>query len=109
MHRDDTKIAPEKLTDPNIAKYCLLMLKLSLSRQIGRDNSLVQKRGKKYVANVYLHYLQTCLKGCDGKFRFESGAVLKETMSRLSESANEKFAKQNLQMEKKSFFLSLSF
>ena len=34
-----------------------------------------------HVANVYLHYLQTCFKGYDGKFRFESVVVLKETMS----------------------------
>ena len=57
-----------------------------------------------HVANVYLHYLQTCFKGYDGKFRFESVVVLKETMSWLPESANERFAKQNLQMEKWFFF-----
>ena len=43
------KIAPKKLTNANITKYYLLTLKLSLSRQKGRDNLLVQKRGMKYV------------------------------------------------------------
>ena len=53
-----------------------------------------------------MHYLQSCLKGCDGKFRFVSVVVLKETISRLPESASERFAKQNLQIEK--YFFSFS-
>ena len=49
VYRDDTKIAPKKLPDANIAKYYLLKLTMSLSRQKGRDSSLIQKRGKKNV------------------------------------------------------------
>ena len=36
------------------------------------------------------------LKVYDGKFRFDSVVVLKETMSRLPGSASERFVKQNL-------------
>ena len=43
------KTAPKKLSDANIAKYYLLTLALYLSRQKGRDKSLVQNRGEKNV------------------------------------------------------------
>ena len=43
-----------------------------------------------------MRYLQSCLKGYDGKFRFENVVVLKGTMSSLPKSASERLAKQNL-------------
>ena len=43
------KTAPKKLSDANIAKYYLLTLALYLSRQKGRDRSLVQNRGERNV------------------------------------------------------------
>ena len=102
LHRDDTKNCPQKVTR---CEYCktlfinadIVLIKTKVKRQFTGPKT---GRGKYYVANVYLHYLQSCLKGYDGKFRFESVVVLKETMSRLPKSASERFAKQNLQMEK---------
>ena len=100
MHRHDKKIAPKELPNANTAKYYLLTLTFSLSKGKRQFTCLKTGKEKCHVANVYLHYLQSCLKGYDGKFRFESVVALKETMSRLPKSASERFAKQNLQMEK---------
>ena len=92
------KIALKNLPDANIAKYYLLTLTLSL----GKKQFNCPKTGKEkcHVANVFLHYLQSCLKGYDGKFRFENVVGLKEMINRLPESASERFTKQNLQMKK---------
>ena len=81
--------ALKKLSDANIAKYYLLTLILYLSRQKGRDPK--PGREKCHAANVYLRYLQTCLKGYDVKLRFESVVVLKETMNKLPESTSKRF------------------
>ena len=101
-HCDDTKSCTKKVTR---CKYCkilftnaeIVLIKTKRKRELTGPKTAKEKC---HIANVYLHYLQSCLKGYDGKFRFESVVVLKETMSRLAESTSERFAKQNLQMEK---------
>ena len=102
LHRNDTKNCPQKVTR---CEYCKILfinadIVLIKTKVKGQFTSPKTGRGKYHVANVYLHYLQSCLKGYDGKFRFESVVLLKETMSRLPKSASERFAKQILQMEK---------
>ena len=86
------KTAPKKLSDANIAKYYLLTLILLIKTK-GKRQITGPKPGREkcHAANVYLHYLQSCLKGYDVKFRFESVVVLKETMNRLPEKASKRF------------------
>ena len=102
IHRDDTKNYPQKVIR---YKYCkilftnadIILIKTKGKRQFASPKT---RKEKCHVANVYLHYLQSFLKGYDGKFRFESVLALKETMNRLPENASERFTKQNLQMKK---------
>ena len=93
MHRDNTKNCFQKVIR---RKYCKILF-------TNADNILIKTKGKRQItgpkqgrekchaANVYLHYLQSCLKGYDVKFRFESVVVLKETMNRLPEKASKRF------------------
>ena len=106
MHRDDTKNFPKKITRGEYCKILFTNADIVLIKTKGKRQFTCPKTGKEkcHVANVYLHYLQSCLNGYDSKFRFKSVVVLKETMSKLPESASKTFAKQNLQMEKYFFF-----
>ena len=102
VHRDDTKNCPQKVTRFEYCKVLFTNANTVLIKAKGKREFTCPKTGKDkcHIVNVYLHYLQSCLKGYDGNFRLESVVVLKETMSRLPESASERFAKQNLQIEK---------
>ena len=95
VHRDDTKNCPQKVTRCKYRKILFTNADIVLIKTKGKRQFTCPKTGKEkcHVANVYLHYLQSCLKDYNGKFRFESVAVLKETMNRLPESASERFAK----------------
>ena len=86
------KTAPKKLSDANIAKYYLLTLILLIKTK-GKRQTTGPKPGREkcHAVNVYLHYLKSCLKGYDVKFRFESVVVLKKTMNKLPESASKRF------------------
>ena len=102
VHRDDTKNCPQKVTRFEYYKVLFTNANTVLIKAKGKREFTCPKTGKDkcHIVNVYLHYLQSCLKGYDGNFRFESVVVLKETMNRLPESASERLAKQNLQIEK---------
>ena len=68
------KTPPKKLPGANNAKYYLLTLTLSSSKEKGRDSSLVQKC-KNVMQPMFIcttYRVVKCLKGSDGKFRFES-------------------------------------
>ena len=84
-------------------KYCkILITNAGIVLIKGKRQFTCPQTGKEkcHVANVYLHYLRSCLKGYDGKSRFERVAALKETIIRWPESAGERFTKQNLQIQK---------
>ena len=100
------KIA-QKVTTYEYWKILFTNVDIVLIKTKGKRQFTCPKTGKEkcHVVKVYLDYLQSCLKGCDGKFRFDSVILLKETISRLPESANERFIKQNLDVE---IFFSLS-
>ena len=102
------KIAPKKVTRCEYCKILFTNADIFLIKTKGKRQFACPKTEKEkcHVANAYLHYLQSCLKGYDGKFRFEGAVVLKEMMSRLPESATKRFTTQNLQMEKYIFTLS---
>ena len=92
VHLDDTKNCPKKV---NKCEYCKILFtnaEIVLVKTKGKRQFTCPKTGNEicHVANVYLHYLQTCLKGYDGNFRFESVVVLKQTMSRFPESTNKR-------------------
>ena len=86
------KTAPKKLSDANISKYYLLTFILLIKTK-GKRQITGPKPGREkcHAANVYLHYLQSFLKGYDVNFRFESAFVLRETMNRLPEKASKTF------------------
>ena len=75
VHRHDKKIAPKELHNANTAKYHLLTLTFSLSKGKRQFTCLKTRKEKCHVANVYLHYLQSCLKDYVGKYRSECCCV----------------------------------
>ena len=97
MHRDDPKNCPQKVIRCEYCKILFTNTDIILIKTKGKRQFTCPKtrEEKCHVANVYLHYLQSCFKGYDVK----SVVALKETMNRLLESASGRFAKQNLQIE----------
>ena len=91
------KSAPKNVSDANIGKYYLLTLTYTFQDKREETVRLSKNEERKMSCSQCLFAL---LIGYDGKFRFESVVVLKETMNRLPESANKRFTKQNLQMKK---------
>ena len=93
IHRDDTKHCPQKVIRRKYCKILFTNADIILIKTKGKRQITGPKPGREkcHAANVYLHYLQSCLKGYDVKFRFESVVVLKETMNKLPESASKRF------------------
>ena len=79
MHRDDTKNFPKKITRGEYCKILFTNADIVLIKTKGKRQFTCPKTGKEkcHVANVYLHYLQSCLNGYDSKFRFKSVVVLR--------------------------------
>ena len=83
MHGDDIKNCLTKVTRCEYCKTLFTNSDIVFIKTKGKRQFTCPKTGKEkgHVANVYLHYLQSCLIDYDGKFRFESVVVLKETIS----------------------------
>ena len=93
VHREDTKNCPRQVKRCEQCRFQFTNADIVIVRTNGVREFTCPKTGKlrKQSANVYLHYLRSCLKGYDGKFQFPAIVVLRDTLKLLPDSSIEKF------------------
>ena len=101
VHREDTKNCPRQVKRCEQCRFQFTNADIVIVRTNGVREFTCPKTGKlrKQSANVYLHYLRSCLKGYDGKFQFPAIVVLRDTLKLLPDSSIVKFKQLKLQVE----------
>ena len=90
VHRKDKKNCPKGVKRCEACKIAFSETKDPLIiKTTGNRDWTSEKTGKptSKPGNVYLHYLEKCLKAYDGAFEYQKIVLLKSTSNLLSENA----------------------
>ena len=100
VHRQDVKMCPKKVTTCQSCPNAFLPSDIVVIRTVG-TRVYLDKHGKEKTAtgNIYLHFLEKCLKNHEKSFSYSKVHITKRTQELCPKAAHERFRKRRMKFD----------